>query len=538
MSGNSISHKSISDPFFIIFCISSISPCSSSSKSLYSSGFCKYFSYLLCILFNVIALLASSLLLLFISGIYPSCACTHSTISFNSSKSSFCVYVFIVFCKSTFSKLFGKSITSGLSSSFTGFCGSIPYIALPSCCNNNIFEFSSSALVHIIPSIPFTWTPSFNLFITIIIFVCSLSDVSNSFSSLAFLFLLYWPNIEYISGPSIILPCSSYFVSSTPCSHSLNCISASFILSSGFFLLDLFPYSSSKSSPSSETGMKTMYLPFFFCIFWANSSGIPWALDNFPLKFSYFCISSVFLVSSSISFILCNNFSNVPPCIILYSHDTILGFTTIPSLIASIKSIFIAICFPTFTSSSVYALLYFLPIFKANSSAIFLPSASRSGVAVIPNIFVCSSCDSNNSSNFFCHFSAPVLCNSSNTIKSYLLSFNISPFLCNKLWYVASSKFGNTSFIIWSGVLFNVPFVPWIFSIIYFLIWSNISFDGAKYSILSFLCSNSSVIATKLFPAPVGNIIDANCLSSNFLFALFTALCWYSLNVISVPGTS
>ena len=156
LSGNSISHKSISDPFFIIFCISSISSCSSSSKSLYSSGFCKYFSYLLCILFNVIALLASSLLLLFISGIYPLCACTHSTISFNSSKSSFCVYVFIVFCKSTFSKLFGKSITSGLSSSFTGFCGSIPYIALPSCCNNNIFEFSSSALVHIIPSIPFT----------------------------------------------------------------------------------------------------------------------------------------------------------------------------------------------------------------------------------------------------------------------------------------------------------------------------------------------------------------------------------------------
>ena len=355
---------------------------------------------------------------------------------------------------------------------------------------------------------------------------------------MAFLFWLYCPNIEYISGPSIILPLSSYLVSSTPFSHSLNCISASFILSSWVFFPDLFPYSSSKSSPLSETGIKTIYLPSFFCIFWVNSSGIPWASDIFLLKFSYFCNSSFLLSSSSIWFILSNNFSSISPCVILYSHETILGFTTIPSLIASIKSIFIAICSPFFTSSSVYALPYFFPILSANSSAIFLPSASRSGVAVIPKIFVCSSCDSNNSSNFFCHLSAPVLCSSSKIIKSYLLFASSSFFLCNKLWYVANSKFGNTSFTTSSADLFNVPFVPWIFSTIYFFIWFNISLDGAKYNIGSSLCANSSEIATKLFPAPVGNITDANCFSSNFLFALFTALCWYSLNVISVPGTS
>ena len=200
-----------------------------------------------------------------------------------------------------------------------------------------------------------------------------------------------------------------------------------------------------------------------------------------------------------------------------------------------------AICFSAFISSSVY------PNFFAISSDIFLSSASLLGVAVIPKTFVVSSWFSNNLFNASSHFSAPVLCNSSNIIKSYCFSNVSLPAFVIKLWYVANCKFLNTSAIILSLLFPDVPILPWIFSIILSFVCSNISFDGAKYSIfLSFLgygifsnwlfsisisswvlpYCNISVNATYVFPPPVGNITLANLLSLKTSFVLSIATCW------------
>ena len=118
------------------------------------------------------------------------CDFTQSTTIVNNSKSFFPLLLFISLSISTLCVLLAKSITTGLSSSFTGLLGSIEVIALPNCCKYNILEFSSKALNHIIPSTPFTCSPSFALFITIINFVFSEFSISNSSNCLSFSLLL------------------------------------------------------------------------------------------------------------------------------------------------------------------------------------------------------------------------------------------------------------------------------------------------------------------------------------------------------------
>ena len=114
------------------------------------------------------------------------CDFTQSTTIVNNSKSFFPLLLFISLSISTLCVLLAKSITTGLSSSFTGLLGSIEVIVLPNCCKYNILEFSSKALNHIIPSTPFTCSPSFALFITIINFVLSEFLLSNPSNCLSF----------------------------------------------------------------------------------------------------------------------------------------------------------------------------------------------------------------------------------------------------------------------------------------------------------------------------------------------------------------
>ena len=266
-------------------------------------------------------------------------------------------------------------------------------------------------------------------------------------------------------------------------------------------------------------GINTIYFPpaLIFCL---NISGIPCALSIFLLSFSYCSIFSFLISSSSIEFIFSNKFSILPSVFNVYSQDTIFGFTTKPNFIASTKSISIAICSLLCTSSFVY------PSFKAISSAIFLSSMSLVGVAVIPNTFVFSSWLSNNLFNFPSHLLAPVLCNSSNTIKPYLSFITSFPLCANNPGYVSNLIFGNTSAIISSFDFPSVPCLPCIYSIIRSLVCSSISFCGARYSIGSSLCSNSSVKATKVFPAPVGKTTDANLFSSKISSVFSTAFLW------------
>ena len=114
------------------------------------------------------------------------CAFTQSTTIVNNSKSSFLLVFFISLSILTLCVLLVKSITTGLSLSFTGLFGSIDVIVLPNCCKYNILEFSSNALNHIIPSTPFTCNPSLALFITTINFVLSEFSLSNPSNCLSF----------------------------------------------------------------------------------------------------------------------------------------------------------------------------------------------------------------------------------------------------------------------------------------------------------------------------------------------------------------
>ena len=189
---NSLSHNSISSPLVIIASIFFLS----SSVISPSSTTLRYFMYFCWILYNVAEYLFSWSLVLVTCGKFPPCDLTQSTTIVNNSKSFFLLLFFSSLSILTLCVLFAKSITTGLFSSSIGLFGSLDVITLPNCCKYNIFESSSNALNHIIPSTPFICSPSFALFITIInlvLFSSSLSKLSNWF---AFPLSVYVPSIE------------------------------------------------------------------------------------------------------------------------------------------------------------------------------------------------------------------------------------------------------------------------------------------------------------------------------------------------------
>ena len=398
--------------------------------------------YFVCISFSILAYPDSSISLLFISGNIPSCFSVQSVIRFIISISSFSV---ISLSQFTFIVLFTKSIAIGLSSSFIGLSGSSADIILPSCCKYNILEFSSIALSHIIPSSFSKCNPSFALFITSINSVSSVSLLWNSLNLFSFSLSPYSPSIEWKLG----------FMSES-LKYSIICFSYSAILSFPFFLPIIFPSSSSKFSIN---GKNTRYFPPCFT-FSCSICFIPFASLTLLLSFSYFSNSSFLVLTSSIESIFSFKLSKLPSVCKVYSHDTILGFITNPILIAFIRLIFIATCFPLTASLFVY------PSFSAISFAMFIPSTSLLGVAVIPNTFDSSVWFSINSSSLFPHSFAPVLCNSSSTINPYCFFINSSFSFDSNPGYVANFMFGNISATSSSLLFPNVFTGPCIYFII------------------------------------------------------------------------
>ena len=172
------SHISISQPILIILFSYFIS-------SFNRLWFCKYLVYLSCNSMIVFAINISSLSLLFPLGILFFEWIQSFTISIFS-KSSCSNEWFL--SNLTFKELFTKSITIGISFSSISCFSSNDFIHLPNCCKNNIREFWSIGLIQTIPEISFTWTPSFNLFITNINFVLPVVGLLNLSS--IFLFAL------------------------------------------------------------------------------------------------------------------------------------------------------------------------------------------------------------------------------------------------------------------------------------------------------------------------------------------------------------